>query len=458
MRAFTSFFCLLFGISSMPATASEKDSLNVLWVMVDDLNDWVGCLGGHPQARTPNLDALAAGGVLFRHAYCSAPGCNPSRTSAMFGVSPHTSGVYANADHWRDSAYLQGKESLPVYLRRAGYETLRGGKIYHAHTFEFHDHSLEDDATYGYPQPEAWVRAFPSWIRQMPQEVRPAQWPVETTVDKFYRGQLDWAPLRAELEGERQMADTQVVDWALGELQQEKAQPFFMAVGLYRPHTPWYVPAKHYEQFPLDEIQLPRVVQDDLKDVPAMGQEWARKDWHQWLVQEGKWKPAVRAYLASIAYMDAQLGRLLEGLEAGPHRENTIVVLMSDHGYHLGEKEHWEKFALWEDATHIPLIIRLPEGPRGVVRDEPVSLLDLYPTVTELLALEEPGHLEGRSLAPLLSRETEDGPARQAVTYQGEGNRAVRTERFRYIEYRDGSRELYDHSSDPHEWDNLLAE
>lgn len=442
----------------MSSGASEQDSPNVLWVMVDDLNDWVGCLGGHPQARTPNLDALAAGGVLFRHAYCSAPGCNPSRTSAMFGVSPRTSGVYANADHWRDSAYLQGKESLPIFLRRAGYETLRGGKIYHAHTFEFHDHSLEDDATYGYPQPEAWVRAFPSWIRQMPQEVRPTRWPVATTVDKFYQGQLDWAPLRGELAGGRQMADTQVVDWALGELQKEKAQPFFLAVGLYRPHTPWYVPAKYYEQFPLDEIQLPRVVQGDLQDVPAMGQEWARKDWHQWLVQEGKWKQAVRAYLASIAYMDEQLGRLLAGLEAGPHRANTIVVLMSDHGYHLGEKEHWEKFALWEDATHIPLIIRLPEGPRGVVRDEPVSLLDLYPTVTELLGLVGPSHLEGRSLVPLLSSEAEDGPARQAVTYQGEGNRSVRTERFRYIEYRDGSRELYDHAVDPHEWDNLLAE
>lgn len=458
MHRFAHFLFLTLSFTQVSTAETNRERPNVLWLMIDDLNDWVGCLGGHPQGRTPHLDALAAEGVLFRQAYCSAPGCNPSRTSVMFGASPQSSGVYSNGDHWRRSPYLQGKDSLPVFLRKAGYETLRGGKIYHSHTFEFHDHSLLDDPTYGYPQPEAWVRAFPSWIRQMPAEVRPEKWPVQTTTEKFYRGQLDWAPLTQELTSERRMADTQVVDWALQELQQEREKPFFMAVGLYRPHTPWYVPARYYEQFPLEKIVLPRVQRNDLADVPVIGQGWARRDWHQWLLKERKWKQAVQGYLASMAYMDDQLGRLLEGLKAGPHSANTIVILMSDHGYHLGEKQHWEKFTLWEDATHVPLIIRRPQGPRGLVRSEPVSLLDLYSTVTDLLALEAPEHVEGRSLVPLLTEGLEEGPARQAVTYQGSGNRAVRTERYRLIEYRDGTSELYDHSSDPNEWENLLAD
>lgn len=453
-------FLISFLSWGLPVFGAEESGSrpNILWIMVDDLNDWVGCLGGHPQARTPHLDGLAQEGVLFRHAYCSAPGCNPSRTSLMFGVSPASSGVFSNGDHWRASEFLRDKDSLPVFLRKAGYETLRGGKIFHAHTFQFHDHSLLDDPTYGYPQPEAWVRAFPSWIRQMPAEIRPPRWPVETTTEKFYRGQLDWAPLGAELQGKAKMADTQVVEWALRELGKEREKPFFMAVGLYRPHTPWYLPEEYFKAFPLEDVQLPKVVRNDLDDVPQGGRRLARRDWHQWLLKERKWKAAVRAYLASVAYMDDQLGILLEGLAKSPHSDQTIVVLMSDHGYHLGEKEHWEKFTLWEDATHVPLIIRSPQGPRGVKRDEPVSLLDLYPTVTDMLALQAPEHLEGRSLLPLFSTETEEGPERQAVTYQGAGNRAVRTRHFRHIEYRDGSRELYDHRTDPHEWNNLLPE
>lgn len=442
---------------SCQGTVSGGQRPNLLWIMVDDLNDWVGCLAGHPQARTPNLDALAKEGVLFRQAYCSAPACNPSRTSLLFGVSPATSGVFTNGNHWRASEYLHGKVSLPVLLRKSGYETLRGGKIFHSHTFQFHDHSLFDDPTYGSPQPEAWVRAFPSWIRQMPAEVRPPDWPVETTTEKFYRGQLDWAPLETELEDGRKMADTQVVDWALGELEKERNQPFFMAVGLYRPHTPWYLPAKYFQSFPIDKVQLPEVQIADLADIPSAGQELARRDWHQWLVQEKKWRSAVRAYLASMSYMDDQLGRLLEGLRTSPASQNTIVILMSDHGYHLGEKEHWEKFTLWEHATRVPLVIKVPGGAANLERSEPVSLLDLYPTVTDLLSLPRPDHLEGRSVVPLLTPGPEQGPARQAVTYHGPKNRAIRTEHYRYIRYHDGSEELYDHRTDPREWRNLLA-
>ncbi|MCP5116488.1 MAG: sulfatase [bacterium] len=265
---------------------------------------------------------------------------------------------------------------------------------------------------------------------------------------------FDWAPVVAE---DSAMADGQVVGWAERQLARERDEPLFLAVGIYRPHVPWYVPEKYFDMFPLEEIELPKVLEGDLDDVPEAGKRNLRRKWQSWIVENNQWKKAVQGYLASIAFADVMVGRLLDALERSGRERQTVIVLWSDHGYHLGVKEHWEKFALWEQTTRVPLIFVAPgitsEGARS---KRPVSALDIYPTLAGLCGLPLPGHIEGRSLLPLL-----DDPDAEwnhaAVSTHLRNNHAVRSERFRYIRYADGSEELYDHLDDPLEWRNLAG-
>ena len=441
---------LLFFAHSFCLQGQETSSQpNVLFIAVDDLNDWVGVLGGHPQARTPHIDRLAQRGLLFRNAYCSAPGCNASRTSLLMGLRPSTTGVYANAHDWRKAKALAGAVTLPSHFRANGYLTLGAGKLFHAHTFFDKKHLS------GYSQPEAWHDYFPSKEQQMPEEIVPESWPVNSS-KKFYKGHFDWAPLDIP---EEQMADAQVVAWAKQQLSKQYELPVFLSVGIYRPHVPWYVPQKYYDMFPLEAVKLPAYVEQDLADVPIKGQEMARRKWHRWMLENEQWQKAVQGYLASLAFADAMVGQVIDSLNSGPWPENTIVVLWGDHGYHLGEKENWEKFALWEDTTHVPLIVIAPGLTRGGDKcDSAVSLLDLYPTLMELCGLGlPPQRLEGVSLVPRLGNASASTKG-FAISTQGKGNHAVRTNRFRYIRYWDGAEELYDHTSDPHEWRNLVGQ
>jgi len=245
------------------------------------------------------------------------------------------------------------------------------------------------------------------------------------------------------------------VSWAAKRLAKRHEQPLFLCVGIYRPHVPWYAPQKYFDRFPLDEIQLPSHLKGDLDDVPAAGQKMAKRHWHEWINDNGEWKKAVQGYLASLAFADDMVGELLDALENGPMAKDTLIVFWGDHGYHLGEKESWEKFALWEDTTRVPLIIVDPRRTRPGTRcKSTVSLLDLYPTLVELCGLGlPPQSLEGRSLA-----KPDAKTDRVAITTQGRGNHAVRSSRYRYIRYADGSEELYDHENDPHEWYNLAAD
>jgi hypothetical protein len=256
--------------------------------------------------------------------------------------------------------------------------------------------------------------------------------------------------------------DGQAVAWSADFLSKSHKQPFFLTVGLYRPHSPWYVPQSYLEAFPEDQIQLPRVKEDDLNDLPAAATGHVKKPGHhhELIVSKGLWKSAVRAYLASIAFADAQVGKLLAALDGGPHAQNTIVCLTSDHGWYLGEKQMWHKGKLWEETTRVPLTLAVP----GVTTPEtvctqPVSLLDVYPTLTDLAKLKAPDHLDGESLLPLL-KAPDSKRTRPALTASGGGESvsyAVRTERWRYIRYADGGEELYDHDADPDEWQNLAA-
>ena len=422
---------------------------NVLFIAVDDLNDWAGVLGGHSQARTPNMDRLAKRGLLFTKAYCSAPGCNASRSSLLTGLRPSTTGIYANAHDWRQAPRLKGAVTLPRHYRNNGYLTLGTGKLFHAHTF-FSKKNLS-----GYPDPGAWADYFPSKTQQMPEEAVPENWPVNSS-RKFYGGHFDWSPLQSS---NAEMADAKVVSWAAQQLAKQHDQPVFLSVGIYRPHVPWYVPQNYFDRFPLDEIQLPRHLPDDLDDLPAAGQAMAKRHWHKWITENGQWNKAVQGYLASLSFADDMVGELLDALDNGPMAGDTLIVFWGDHGYHLGEKKNWEKFALWEDTTHVPLIIIDPRRTKPGTRCEsPVSLLDLYPTLVELCGLDPtPQTLEGRSLVKHLA-EPNAKTRRVAITTQGKGNHAVRSSRYRYIRYADGSEELYDHKTDPHEWHNLVGD
>ena len=422
------------GASAVARAADPKP--NVLMIAVDDLNDWVGCMGGHPQARTPNLDRLAARGLLFTNCHCSAPLCNPSRASLLTGIRPSTSGVYDNGQPWRKSPALEKAVTLPQQFRAQGYRALGGGKIFHG----------------GYPDAASWDAYFPDQVTTKPSDPQPPHLPANG-IPKT--GNLDWGPVNV---ADSAMGDAQVVDWALAELNRPQAGPLFLGCGLFRPHLPWYVPGKYFDLFPLDSIVVPQVLPDDLDDVPPIAVDFAKpRGDHASITGHKKWKEAVQGYLAAIAFMDAQLGRLIDGFDRSPRATDTHIVLWSDHGWHLGEKLHWRKFSLWEESTRNVFLTVAPGVTKPGTRcSRPVSLLDLYPTLNELCGLPARPELEGRSLMPLLRNPALEWDAPVLTTYF-RNNHSLRNERWRYTRYADGGEELYDHQADPMEWTNLAG-
>ncbi len=401
---------------------------NILFVAIDDLNDWLGCLGGHPQARTPHLDALAARGVLFHNAHCAAPACNPSRTALLTGLRPSTTGVYHNNQPWRP--VLRDAVTLGQALQGVGYQVLASGKLFHG---GFND--------------------LPSWSRYVDRlgDPQPVGRPLNGITGA---AQFDWGPVDAPPEA---MGDWQLVDWAVEQLRRPPAEPWFLAVGLVKPHLPWYVPRQYFDRFPLADIILPDSDADDLDDVPAVGRSFVRRRDHENVLRTDNWARAVQGYLATISFVDDCIGRLIDGLDAAGRGGDTIVCLWGDHGWHLGEKLHWRKFSLWEEANRNPLMMIVPglTAPGGVCR-RPVSLLDLHPTLLELAGAPLPEAQEGRSLRPWLADPT--APAdRSALCTHGRGNHSLRDERWRYTRYHDGGEELYDHDADPLERRNLAG-
>ena len=423
---------------------------DVLFISVDDLNDWVGVLGGHPQARTPNMDALADRGILFTNAHSPAALCNPARTSVMLGLQPSTTGIYGNYPSWMEIEHLAELPNLPRFLRENGYRTYGAGKLFHGHTFS-------PSGYLGYNDPSAWDAYYPSVTRQIPDEIRPHDIPANGNPLTPY---FDWSAVVAD---DRAMADGQVAAWAEEQIGAAGDEPRFVAAGIYRPHLPWYVPQRYLDMYPLEDIVLPEVPPDDLDDVPLIGQQFqegtsmAPMELHQWVVDEGRWKEGVQAYLASITFADAMVGRLLDALKRTERVEDTIIVLWSDHGWHLGEKHRWRKQTLWEETTRVPLIIVAPGVTTPGTRSaRAVSLVDIYPTLAELTGIAAPENLDGVSLKPLLE-DPDMAWDRSALSTNEFGNHAVRSERYRYIRYYNGNEELYDHERDPGEWANLAT-
>lgn len=456
---------IAFTIETKRAFAAEDHDAsaqpNVLFISIDDLNDHVGFLQGYPGTMiTPNMDRLAAMGVAFTNAHCAAPICNTSRTATMFGVRASTSGVYANNHRYRESPVLKNALTLPQYLRtQHGYSAQGAGKIFHALEWA----KGESD---GINDPASWDDFWPSMERQMPHRVVPNNMPLARghngDVGKA-RGAMrfmDWGPIGHPAES---MPDHKVTNWAIEQFSRKHDKPFFLACGIFRPHIPWYVPQEYLDMYPLDKIIVPENSDGWLNQLPASIRNnpfagAARRPWHRWIAESGEWKNAIQGYLASVTFADAQVGRLLDAFEASAYKDNTIIVLWSDHGAHLGDKGTWEKYSLWHESTRVPLIIVAPGITKpGTVCKQPASLLDIYPTLLELLDVPKPGdQLEGISLLPQLKNP--ETPKEPAVCTHGRNNHAVITAMHRYIRYANGAEELYDFTRDPGEWNNLARE
>ena len=428
-------FLFLNGYALQTYAADKKP--NVLFIAIDDLNDWVGCLKGHPQIKTPHLDAVAKRGVLFSNAHCQAPLCNPSRTSMLLGLRPSTTGIYGLRPMFRSVPELENRVTLPNMMTSAGYYSYTVGKIYHGYA----------------GGPKLKSQEFEKWDthKRTPRRAKtfavlPNQHPL-----------MDWGP---HPQRDEDHMDYDIATHAANAVQNAPTdRPFFIACGFHLPHVPCYAPPKWFELYPNDQLKLPPVLPDDRKDTPEFSWylHFKLPEPRLSLLQKlNEWKPLVRGYLASVSFMDAQVGRVVEALKKTDRLENTIIVVWSDHGYHLGEKAISGKNTLWERSARVPLIFAGPGITQGGECKQPVELLDVYPTLAELCALKAPKDLEGHSLIPQLK----DPLAKRnhpAITTHNQGNHSIRDERWRYIHYADGSEELYDYTVDPNEWHNLAS-
>ena len=411
---------------------------NVLFIAIDDLNDWVGFLDGNPQSITPNMDRLASQGIVFERAYCAAPLSNASRAALLTGYRPSSSGIYGNESFMRDSKLLKEAITLPKWFSNNGYYSMARGKIFHQANGQWSDPQSWDlqaltEGDYGNA-----VSNEGFMVNGIPKgEVDP---------------NFDWGPTDASFE---ETADYLNAKWTADQLSIDFDKPFFLACGIFRPHLSWFVPKEFYDKFKVEDLILPVVNENDFDDIPSAALK-PQKNYYS-VKKYNKQKEAIQAYLACINYADACVGVVLDALAKSKYADNTIVVLWGDHGWHLGEKLRYKKFTLWEESCRMPLIIKAPGITSPGQRCKSiVNLIDLYPTLTELCRVEENPDNEGRSLVPLLKNVNKkwDYPT---VTTMGQNRHGVRSERWRYIRYQDGSEELYDHSVDPLEWNNLAG-
>lgn len=431
-RLLTRVTYLVVTLSFALSDAQAAKRPNILIISIDDLNDWTGCLGGHPQAKTPNIDRLAKRGTLFRNAHCQAPVCTPSRASMLTGLYPTTTGLYFLQPALEASKVANKRPHLLRHFASNGYRTMGAGKFVHGGNDGKHYQEYGGGMGGFGPVPEkkiSYPEGHPLW---------------------------DWGPYP---EDEADMPDTKVADWVIEKLNKQHDEPFLLVAGFWRPHVPMFAPPKWFKPFPLDKVQLPKTLandRDDLSDYAkalTIGHPAPR---HEWFVEHDAWRGAVQAYLAAVAFADDCAGRVIDALDSSPHADNTIVVLLSDHGWHLGEKQRWAKRSLWNDGTRVPLIVTAPGFAKNQSSERPVGLIDLFPTLLDLTGLPPREDLEGRSLVPLMN-DPQTSWDRPILTSFAPGNHSLRSTRWHYIRYGDGSEELYDHQTDPHEWHNVAS-
>ena len=430
---------------------AQEDRPNVLFISVDDLNDWVGVYGGHPQAKTPHIDRFAQQAMVFRNASCPGPVCGPSRSALLSGFMPSTTGLYGNSNNMLDSAIVQKSATLPEYFSKHGYVTISKGKI-------FHKHSTENGQDHGH-----W--AFDIWeVAKGGGKVDPERYfcrdegiingrKIENP--KFTKSggsRLAFGPLLGEKE---QTKDYRTAKWFETKLKEDYEKPFFMAVGISKPHLPFYAPKEYFDLHPLESVVVPEYRMDDLDDILNTHGAAAFKPHvdFQWCREYGVMQDVVQAYLATVSYADECVGVVLDALANSQYADNTIVVIWGDHGWHFGEKLKFRKASLWREATQLPLIIQTPNMQTGQDCERNVNLIDLYPTLIDLCGLPEK-ELDGTTIRPLLENPNLAWPP--TVTTQGKGNHSIISERWHYTSYARGVEELYDLENDPMQWTNLV--
>jgi len=431
---------LFFSLLWREGDAQVREKPNVLFIAIDDMNDWTTLFDKENPIKTPNLEKLATRGAFFTHAYCSSPACNPSRASIMTGTRPHQTGIYGNNSDWWGA--LPEAKTLQQFFMENGYYVGGAGKIFHHHKdWAFHDNASFDEflmMKINEPYPPAKLNGL----------------------DWYGSRNTDWGPWPERIE---ETADFRTSSYAIEFLQKEHKKPFFLNVGIYKPHSPFFAPEEYFEDYPKSSLVMPALNENDWNDLPDGAKalmentKWFWKGMMQAEEEDREaYREFIQAYQSCASFADAMIGRVIDALDQSPYRDNTLIVIWSDHGFHLGEKEHIEKFALWEKSTHVPYIIIAPgQVAPGTLIEQPVDLTTVYPTLAELCGLEMP-NVAGSSVVPLLK--DKNAPFPPALMTYRKGNHAIRTERWRYIQYADGTEELYDHEQDPNEWKNLAED
>jgi arylsulfatase A-like enzyme len=444
-RTLLSFSTILLAGASLnasPQPESSPEKPNVLFVVFDDLNDWVGPFGGHPQTKTPNFDrVVASNAMVMFNAQSPGTTCGPSRSAMLTGLHLSTTGVYGNSQNLSFSPVAAAVPTMPQYFSRNGYFSLSSGKI-------FHGHKLPD----GSADKGQW--AFDLW-EEGGSTFRVGTKPLNKIPSPGIQGFPDWGPTT---NSKQQTGDWVTAQWAVSQINAGFNKPFFMMVGLYRPHLPWYVPQEYFDRFDLETTIVPDRREDDLDDIltPSGAKKFSPSDDYNLIKKHNAFKEAAHAYLASISYVDDCLGLILDALDNSPYKDNTIIVLTGDHGWFLGEKLRYRKNHLWEEACRVPLIVKVPGMTAPAKTKAVVNLLDLYPTLAELCGLPVPEHCDGRSFVPVLQNpEIQWYPTLITNAYK---DHSVRSERYRYNLWNDGTEELYDHYVDSMEWNNLAKD
>ena len=467
---------ILFAASCNSADSVKQKQPNVLFIAIDDLNDWTGSLGGNKQVITPNLDKLASLGTQFTNAHASMAVCVASRNSLLSGLHPTTTGWYSLVeDHDAMVASYENvmgdKQMLPALFKSNGYSTYCAGKIFHkgATDYPFLMNALWDDVL---PEYKEKLRPIDYERGEGYGGYKFYPFPKNgSQLKRFYGDKLKdnhslcGGPLDEEDMPEGKMYDEFIAEYAINKLQEDHAKPFFLSVGFVRPHVPYTAPRKYFEMYDKDKVKVPEVPVDEMKDIPLMGKSIA---YNYGVSNMGDYQAVkgmgddylrhlVHSYLACVSFVDDQLGRVLNALEQSKYANNTIIVLWSDHGQSFGEKMNFRKMNLWEETTRVPFLILTPDiKTSGKDCSKPVSLLDIYPTLVDLCNLPKQEHLEGHSLKKLIQNPETDWPYPVVSSWRYK-NYAIRSQDYRYIQYRDGSEELYDHAEDPGEHINLAS-
>ena len=425
------------------ADAKAKSRPNIVMIAIDDLNDWVEPLGGHPDVKTPAMRRLAERGLTFTNAHCQAPLCNPSRTSLMTGKRPTSTGIYGLSPWLRNVPEFEDLVTLPQHFAQHGYRTLIGGKIYHGNNGRKKQKGQKKNL-----ECDVWGPGASVGVRPKAKLIPPTPGGNHSL--------MDWGtfPHKDEDKG-----DWKVASWAVEQIDQMPTdKPYFLSVGFFLPHVPCYATQKWFDLYPDETLTMPPILKGDRTDTPDSSWyiHWDLPEPRtSWLEKNNQLRPLVRSYLACVSFVDSQVGRVLDAVEKSPQADNTIVVLWSDHGYHLGEKAISGKNSLWRHSTRVPLIFAGPGIPSGQNCGQPAELLDLYPTLSGLAGLPNITQTEGLSLEPQIS-DPNTSRERPAMCTHNAGNHSICDTRWRFIRYADGKSELYDRQNDPWEHNNLL--